>query len=425
METDEQIKQNTLPTQPRRFKIRWWGWLLIAFGLMDALVSGVIIGGVYLFYYLPHQYEDSTRGPQWAASNIRYVNFNKPEIFQRAQKRLSTLAFTPEGMQDPVPRLLLANLFNAMGEKSAALHFYREVLAITKKNLWNRAAMSPLSYQAHEELALLYYELGRKEDALRELAALWHLDSSPENADLLYALQDRLEEPDRADFRLELAYQLKANWQLKLARQEAEAALSLSRSPSLNFKTTAFLKNELPVDANQLSALDEYYLMRGHYYQGYSVKKSTGAFKQAISRKPDSEWAYLGLAIAYDDINDDEKAEKAARKSVALNPNSYYGHHLLGNLARKRKNYPEALAHFQKERALLETFPIDDDYDRINVENQLAYTYELSKDYRQALTYYSNAVRVAQSGDSGSGDNYEYAREGEIRMRKLLGLSSD
>lgn len=425
METDEQITQKALKSKAGRFKIRWWGWLLIAFGVMDALVSGVIMGGVYLFYYLPHQYEDSLRNPQWAASNIRYVNFHKPEIFQRAQQRLSARAFSSNGLQDPVPRLLLANLFNAMGKKSAALHFYREVLSITKKNLWNRVAMNPLSYEAHEELALIYYELGRKEEALSELTALWDLDSSPENADLLNALQDRLEEPERADFRLELAYELKENWQLKLARQEAEAALRLSHSPSLNFKTTAFLKNELPVDADQLSALDEYYLMRGHYYQWASTKKATGAFKQAISRKPDSEWAYLGLAIVYDDINDDEKAEEAARKSVELNPDSYYGHHLLGNLARKRKNYPEALAHFQKELALLETFPLEEDYDLINVENQVAYTYELSKDYRQALTYYSNAVRVAQSGETGSDENYQYARSGEIRMRKLLGLSEN
>lgn len=424
METQESI---TPPADPfprcARLKPRWWGWLLLTFVVIDVLMALLLAGGFYLFRYAPDQYLKSAVSKEWAANNVQYVSFHQPDLFKSAQKRLRTKAFSPQGIRDPIPRLLLAHLFRTLGKHSAAIYFYNEVLNISEENWLNRITMKPLANQARENLAILYYATGKHEDAFWAIDDLGALETSAENPELMNALRDRLEAPERADLRLKLAVLLREAWWLSLAAKEGEAALALGKNPAMVFKATQFLKHDIPRDARQLSALAQYYLKQGYHYRDHATKRALGAFNQVIVEKPDSEWAYLGLASIYNKLNQNDKAYQAAQKSVTLNPDSYYGYFLLGDLARKRQAYQEALSYFRTEVAVLEQYPVlDDDFDRINLENQIAYTYELSRDYTKALAHYQSAILASQADEADYEADYDFAREGEQRMRKQLGL---
>lgn len=406
-----------------RLHLPWWGWGLLCLGLVNWLSVLAAGGAYYLFWHLPNHYESLAESPQWAANNMRYVAFQKPDQFYKAQIRLKDSAFSPEGKQDPMPRLLLANLFGASGKNSAAVHFYKEVVDIADGTLFNQIAMKSLAVQAHEALALIYYDQGDEKKALQEIHSIKGRADLADSPELLTRLKDRLEWPERADFRLALAEAFQEVWRLPQAEREANAAVRLSQNAILTFRAKAFLVNSLPNDAAQLSPMAQYYLMQGYRYRYKSSKRAIQAFKQALVEKPDSEWAHLGLASVYSHIEDEELAQQSAKASVSINPLSYYGHHLLGDLARKKRAYKEALAHFQTELSLLEQYPIqDDDSDRINLENQIAYTYELSRQFPQALLHYNNAIVATQLAEGDYDEDYDYARDGVTRVQLALGL---
>lgn len=404
-------------------RIRWWGWLLLTVFALNALLAVGCLGGVYLLAYLPEQYAEQPASPYWAQNNVNQLAFQDDKAFLSAQNRLRNLAFQKSGATDPVPRLLLGDLFEMTGKQKAATYFYRETLGITEANWYNCIVMTALSSHAHEKLALLYYEQGDEQASLREIRALGDLTETAENPYLLHVLQDRLEYPDRADFRLELARELRNIYKLKLAHREAKEAIRLSRTPSLRYEATGFLQAEIPVHHREFTPMTRYYLMAGNVQASAdNMKAAVSFYKKAIQENPNFEWSYNSLAIIYRHLQKYPEARKAASMAIALNPDFYHPYLTLGDISLDRENFAEAIHHFQAGQSILKRLPENEaPGQRINLENQLAFAFESTQDYPAAISHYTRALYLAQADETAYDDDYNYAREGLGRVRKALG----
>lgn len=404
-------------------RIRWWGWLLLTVFFLNVLAAVTCLGGLYLLAYLPEQYAEQPSSPYWAGSNVNHLAFQDDKAFKSAQNRLRNRAFQESGKADPVPRLLLADLFEMTGKQNAAIYFYRETLKITEANWYNQIVMEALSRPAHEKLALLYYERGDTLASLGEINALGELPENAENPYLLSVLRDRLEQPARADFRLELARELRNIYKLKLAHREAQEAIRLSQTPSLRYQAIGFLRAEMPAHHREFTPMTRYYLMAGNVQAGEdNMEAAISFYEKAIRENPDFEWSYNSLAIIYRHLEKYAEARKAARKAIALNPDFYHPYLTLGDISLDRENFAEAIRHFQAGQSILHQLPEDEAPEqRINLENQLAFAFERSKDYSAAFKHYTRALNLAQEDEAAYTADYDYAREGLSRVWKALG----
>lgn len=413
METTENIQPEIPATILPKRGLPLWGWLLIlGFGLNLALSAGCVLFG-FLFYYLPGQYAEAPLKAEWATLNVNRLAFQSQKDFKTAQDRLLASLLSEKEERGPLPRLLLADLFDMMGKRDAAIFFYRDTLAIAEANWFTRLAMNPLANHAHEKLALLYYENNDRVASLSEIKAMGDLDENAENPALLLALQNSLEEPNRADFHLALARLLRSELRLKQARSEVEAATRIGGSAGLQFQTVVFQRMEIPVNGANLPPLGRYYLMAGNtlaYEENYN--EAAIFYQKAIHESPDVEWAYSALAVAFHEMKLDRQAYVAVKKAIALNPNAYAPHLTLGSIALDGSRFQEAISHLRTGQALMAKMPLETVQTEIPaVENQLGYAFENLKNYREAAHHYTQALATAQQDESGYEGDYEYARK--------------
>ncbi len=70
-------------------------------------------------------------------------------------------------------------------------------------------------------------------------------------------------------------------------------------------------------------------------------------FQKALQLEPANELASIGLAMAYEKLNQPEKAEATYKQIIALRPNYWRGYDLLGGFYFRNANYAKAEENFR------------------------------------------------------------------------------
>ncbi len=407
--------------QPRiRRRMSSWAWFLIGFAVLN--VSGTVLVGAaaYLFTYLPQQMAEIPTNDEWKSLSVNQLPFYGPKDFRRAQRRLRAKAFTAEGLQDPIPRLLLGDLFHMMNEDRAAIFFYEDTLKRIEANWLNRIIMGKLAVQAHENLALLYYQQGQNNAALSEINAISDVETEAENPALLMALKDCLENPERGNFHLALARELKYVMELPFADWETQQAIKLAKSDWLKTQAVAYQQTAIPRERASLNPLARYYILAGNWKADQHDDATAERFyEKAVFSSPQFEWGYNSLAIVQQNQRKFEQAKASAQKAIALNPNFYNPHLILGDIAIEQKAYDEALRHYANGLKIISEMP-DDEWEEVpfaNVFNQMAYALESQGKPEKATYYYALSLRQFSEDDDLENDDYTYAQAGLARTK--------
>jgi tetratricopeptide (TPR) repeat protein len=398
-------------------------WILV--GLSGMSICGVIASCIFfaLWVYFPQQYADAQWKEPWVSDNVNLMDFKSARQFRQAQLTLKAAIVRQEEAMNPIPRLLLADLFDMTGKISAARFFYEETLRISEGSWWSRLIMKPLSSHAYAQLALIYYKQNRQKASLQALQKVDLADQTVENRALLTALRDTLEHPERPEFHLALAHEFKQELMLDLAQRELALASKLGGSPALAMETSLFQHLEMPKEPGNLTPLARYYLQAGNILSHIQNHQDAKHFYiKALQESPHFEWTLHALANTHQALGELATARQYAQNALRLNPSFYHPHLLLGDIALEQGRYEEAIQHFTQGRQIMTQLPEDARLEQwINVENQLAYAFEQLKQAHKAKEHYSSALNAAQQSEQGFVEaEYEYAQAGLKRLSTQL-----
>jgi tetratricopeptide (TPR) repeat protein len=411
------VPQNPMPAL--RCKLPWWAVGLMAFGLIS--LPGIALGW-FVYYFcaiLPEDNFYSIYEARWDSLNAGNYRFNGPQDFSRAERKLVAEIATHTNQEDPKLYYLLAELHKSMGIFHSAVEEYRQVIRISDATWAGRILNRDFVRSAHEELALIYYMYHSPQFAREQLEAIDDLEAT-QSPELLSAMRDSLDDPQRADFHLLLGKAFSDRLMLDMAAREVSQANHLSQSPQLKLEASNFQKTRLPRKIRDLSPMARYYTLCGEAYENddRDLIRAAAAYESAVQDTPGYEWGYNDLAKIYRDLKDVNKAESNARKAISLNPDFYNPYLTLGDLALDRRDFPAAIAHFQQTKAIIQRFASKENQHLLaNLENQIAYAYESGGHWREAGQHYHLAMLSAAEDDGDSSSDYDYAQDGLTRIK--------
>jgi tetratricopeptide (TPR) repeat protein len=175
--------------------------------------------------------------------------------------------------------------------------------------------------------------------------------------------------------------------------------LTLRRAASANILSSAssMTSRELVSAANEALA------------KHHDPMLSRDLLLKAVAKDPKSQVAWNDLGRAYASMRNFYDAKRAYRKQLDVNPYDEYAHTNLGLLDMARYHYDAAIAEFKQQ---LEVNPLDG-----NAVSLLASAYDQKRDWANAATAYSRAVRIQR------GNALLYAAWGTDLLR--LGKTED
>lgn len=403
-------------SRPRRYK----KWLWVAIGgitLHLSLILGVA-GSDYLFNQLPQDSYQAIYDAPWLGLNVRALKFQNVEDFRRAERSLTKLAAQPSNRQNPIPHFLLAELYNTMEQPQRAILEYRKTIQTAQLGWMNSIQYQEYRDNAHAALAILAYEQGKVEQAQQELA---QIDKTNENreAEVLTAMTDALDEPERGDFHLVLGKAFRKTLKLKMANLELHRAETLSQSPQTRLEAINFLKTQMPKGVEDLTPMARYYGLAARSAQttDENLPKAASLFKKSLAEDPQFEWGYNELAIIYREMKDYPKATEYANNAISQNVDFYNPYLTLGDIALDQENYKAAIEHFQAAEAILNRLPQEDQQTIVaNIENQIGFAYESMNDYPDATQHYQSALNLSSDAGDEADEDYNYAQDGLTRI---------
>ncbi len=397
-------------------------WILVAASAL--ILLGVMASCTFfaLFVYFPQHYADAQWQEPWVSGNVNLMGFRSAAQFSQAQQTLKTAILSQQESGNPIPRLLLADLFDMMGKTSAAQFFYEDTVRIIESDWLSHQVMESLSSHAYAQLALIYYKQNKPRASLQALQKVEDGHQTIENPTLLEALQDTLEHPDRPEFHLALAREFKQELMLDLAQRELDQATKLGGSPALALETALFQTLEMPKYPENLTPLARYYLQAGNILSHMDNHQDARHFYlKALQESPRFEWTYNALASTHQALGELATARQYAQKALRINPTFYYPHLLLGDMALEQGQYQEAIRHYMQGRQIMSQLPEDIRLRQwINVENQLAFAYEQLRQAHKASDHYLAALNAAQQSEQDFETEYLYAQAGLKRLRVHL-----
>ena len=402
-------------------------WLLGVSGFLLFALATLITGGVTLFQLyvmMPSQAYEAMSTGDWKALNARMMVFETPADFTQAQSALNTRLAKSWVIQDSSDTVrseyLLGSLNDFKGSDAQAMRHYQKALNAINATWYQKIIYSYYADDIHGSLALLYYNQNKKDAALAELNEIKDIDTQPD-AELLSALRDSLENPDRGDFHFTLGKELTHVLLIKDAQQEMALAEKLSSDPETRLQVTDYIKTKMPLTTADLPPMVRYYSLAGDLYEydngNQDLGKAAYYYNRAISEKPDFEWAYHQLSGVYQEMKEYDKAMACAQKAAALNPNFYLAQLTMGDIALDRKDYPSATSHYTDAESIVGA--LHDQYHiglSANIENEIGYSYELQEQNKQATSHYKKALNLASEGS----DDYQYAQDALQRMNSVL-----
>lgn len=406
----------------------WLAGTLVAAGtvLMTALV-----GGVYLFSYLPWNTYDAIHfDPRWQPLNVRAMHFDSVQDFIQAESKLQKEAHSPLNAMDPIPHFLLGSLYHFSNQPELAIQSYQKSIDIIEadENPYNAVLFQHYVQNARAELALLYYQTG---DSVKSKAVLDSLEAREERDDvqLLAALAEVHDDPLRADAHFRLAIQLQHALHLKAAHREYQEAYRLSSDPMLKREIQSYLTVKMPKNYLEISPLALYYIKAGDMAETESLTggtanldKAAHFYQQAIVAAPNFEWAYYHLGMVNKKLGQSRKAEEYVSKAIKLNPEFFLPYLSLGELALDQEHFTQAIDQYQKALALTKNLAEPEDNTVVaNIQNQLGYSYEQVEDYKHASEHYQAAVSLLdKTFEAYLSENVEGADPGDDDYRQAM-----
>jgi len=233
----------------------------------------------------------------------------------------------------------LANLYKKKGDFTKAIRLYKEALKIEEDE------------EAYIQLANVYMEIGKDEEALR----------------LLYDVVSKHKEYSKAGVMLANIYMKKGFY------DSAESVLIdvLDRKPK---------------DARANYFLSELYLKEGNY------KKAVDGFLEVISSDNNEEYLYKalsGLGYSYFKLGDYENALKYAKKAISYAPDKGDGYFVLGKIYIKLGDYGKAIEVLKKAFLLF-----SDDKKKSEVDTFLGISYFRLGEYTKAMQFFNEALTL-------------------------------
>jgi len=413
----------TVPVHSQRRRTqRWWIAAGISFISLGLLVMMGFAALDYMYNVWPQESYRKIYEKPWLQANVRALKFQSTTDFGQAEGLLLKSATEKSHEDSPIPHFLLAELYNTQGHPEKAVPEYRKTIRVSQKNWLSSIEYQEFSDNAHAALAILAYEQNRPEKARQELADIAASDENRE-ADILTAMQDSLDEPERGDFHLLLGKAFRKALKFKMANQELHKAVQLSQNPQVRMEANSYLKSQMPQGVQELSPLARYYGLAARAAQtnDENLPKAAALFKKALVEAPKFDWGYNELAIIYREMKDYPAAIAYARNAIHQNTDFYNPYLTLGDIALDQADYPTAISHFSEAESILQRLPQEEEQQQglvANIENQIAYAYEAQHQYQAATQHYQSALSIsAEAGDEAS-DDYDYAREGLARLAK-------
>ncbi len=399
---------------------------LVATGLATlALMAAGTLGAIHLFVVVPYQTAHLVdKDPFWRQVNADGMQFNSQKDFANAEFFLGARAKKDPG--NPMPRLLLGRLYEFENRHNEAIVHYLQAQQLVEGSWYNRIAYRDFRNGMHGRLGSLYYESNEPEKALAELNAISDFNDT-EMPEYLEALYHRLDDPTRADYRMNLARELRNQLKLGKAREELQAALKLSQDPQTHSEIVSLLATQMPSQVRELSPLVRYYSLAGQKHQDDDdLWQAAHYYEQALKEMPRFEWDHNELAIIYRQMQDYGKASRYAQEAARLNPNFYNPHLTLGDIALDQSRYPDAIAHFTRAQQIILSYPDSETPGTdANIENQLGYAYEQMDQKTQAMQHYRLALQKAGAGNDDTCEcleaEYDYAETALARLAEGKG----
>lgn len=350
---------------------------------------------------------------------MRQYEFQEKSDFLKAEQKLTQLLKQPEYRSNPIPYFLRGELYQALGDFQRAQLDYGKVIQLSQRDWFAAKQSSLLIQETKGRLAIIYYKSNYTELAKRFLPSS-NASAPLQEASLLAALSDRLEYPERADFRFILAQELVQHLELAKAQEELRSAQQLVRNPQLLMEIENYQKTQMPHQIKTLSPLLQYYALAAVYYQDEheDIPRAIVFLKKAIALAPTFEWLHSELALAYRKNHQYEAAKRHAKVAAGINPNLYHAYLTLGDLAVDEAQYQLAILNFKKANTIMNHLP-DGRNQRLqsNVHNQIGYAFECMQQWELAQTSYRQAMTDADSRDDVDAFNeYEYAQEALERV---------
>jgi tetratricopeptide (TPR) repeat protein len=241
-----------------------------------------------------------------------------------------------------------------------------------------------------------------------------------DNVSTFQALQDALEEPDRADTHFNLGKELRLMIKLPEARQELETAYKLCTDPALKNQIVHFIQVKMPKKEIAVNPIGQYDILSGSFYDRKGdYAKAAGFYKKAIAEAPGFEWPYQQLALVYYDLKNYAQAIQLAQQALALNPGFYPSYLTLGDVEIDLKHYEKALNYYQRALAIHGQSDEGEGEDlTANIHNQIGFANEALGRTQLALADYKKAYDIAPE-DS---DDFAYASDALERLKRQASL---
>jgi Tfp pilus assembly protein PilF len=413
----------SIASESRPQKTSIWQWVVLA--VLAVHLSAVLIGGGwdYVYNIMPRESYQKIYQHPWLEMNVRSLKFENPSQFSTAEKLLQQKLSLNTHEARVIPHYLLAELYNTLNRPREAISEYRKTIKGIGKSRLDQLRYREFKDNSHAAMAMLYYEAGHSSKASQELAQISELpektpddDKEDDNPnELLSALKDTLEAPERGDFHLRLGQAYGRELRFDMASREGRLAETLSHEPQTRLEASHFLKVEIPQDIGDFSPLARYYGLAARSAQvgDENLPKAAQFFQKALREEPGFDWGYNELAIIYRQLNDYPQAITSAQNAIARNVNFYNPYLTLGDIALDQKRYESAIHYFQTAKTLLLQSPQPEQETKTaSIENQIAYAYEVLKNKPEARKHYRNAATLSQqAGDETDADFY-YASNG-------------
>jgi tetratricopeptide (TPR) repeat protein len=377
--------------------VRWLIGLVVGSGVALAAATTLMFTAIHVFVGQPAEIYYSLYHNDWSLLNARALKMASAEEFKKAEDALRYRTTLADYHNNPLPYFLLGELENFGGNAKQAIAHYNTALSVINQDWYNQVTYQHVKDGALGALAVIYYERKDNKRSREALGAIMNMEAQP-NASTLKALSDVLDDPERGDFRFELAKQLKLDLKLLMARQELDQALALSDDPQLKWEIKNFLRVKMPAVSGDLSPMARYYALAGNARRrdGSSPMEAIQLYELALQEAPGCEWLYHHLALTYLELKNYKKAHRYATQAAALNPNFYLPVLTMGDIALEEKNYSQAVDHFKRAAFVVGQLRDQAHQELLaNIDNQIGFAYELMNDSDSALAFYRQALETA------------------------------
>lgn len=385
------------------------------------IVTGALtgLGYYYMATWQPEEMIASLNTAPWRALNVDAYSFQNVADFTAAEQKLMKMTHSPQYRQNPIPSFLLGRLHQTLEQDKQAKADYQQALKISQQNWLAQANYRLLINETNAHLAIYYYKSNGSSASRHTLAQIQDKSRLSQEA-LISALSDRLESPDRADFRFLLGKALRQELLIQQSRTELKQAQKLAQQPQLHLEIQNYQQTQMPRKIGKLSPMTRYYSLAGIYYQhqASSIPKAVAFLKKALQSTPSLEWLHAELALAYREQHQFKAAAKEAKVALAINPDLYHAYLTLGDLGVDQEQYTAAIQHFETAKTIMSHLPDGQNQGLdANIHNQIGFAFECMNQLSSAQANYRQAMTEAQERDDEEAfTEYEYAQDALSRI---------